>query len=174
VVARARAEFEALSRERDALVSDAKATVGIWSRHGVEEVRSRFWADYQWGKDIAKRMSFWDVVFGVGGRRDEEAYVTLLRWVGQIMLNFTVGLVSALVRFVFTLVGLLWEYKTSLLSALLFFAVAFTAASSMVALFVGGMYATAVGGVYLAAQSQAARLEGRGGAPRQRVRHHYE
>ena len=36
-------------------------------------------------------------------------------------------------------VGLLWEYKTGLLSGLLFFAVAFTAASSMVALFVGGM-----------------------------------
>eukprot|EP00310_Coccolithus_braarudii_P026018 CAMPEP_0183337490 /NCGR_PEP_ID=MMETSP0164_2-20130417/5110_1 /TAXON_ID=221442 /ORGANISM="Coccolithus pelagicus ssp braarudi, Strain PLY182g" /LENGTH=285 /DNA_ID=CAMNT_0025507183 /DNA_START=25 /DNA_END=882 /DNA_ORIENTATION=- len=174
-VAAARAEFEALSAERDALISDAKATVGIWSQHGVDEVRSRFWADYQWGKDLAKRMTWWDFLLGTGGGRDEEAYVTLLRWVGQIMLNFTVGLCSALFMFIFTLLGLIWEYKTSLLSGTIFFVVALTGASSMVALFVGGMYATAVGGVYLAAQSHAARLEGRGAAPRQRVRHqqHY-
>ena len=35
------------------------------------------------GKDFAKRMTFWDVVFGVGGRgRDEELAATLLRWLG--------------------------------------------------------------------------------------------
>lgn len=31
-------------------------------------------------------------MFGMGGgRRDEELWATLLRWLGQIMMNFTVG-----------------------------------------------------------------------------------
>merc|ERR1719502_680504 len=46
-------------RERDALQSDAKAAVGIWSQYGVDEVRERFWKAYQSGKDFAKRMTFW-------------------------------------------------------------------------------------------------------------------
>merc|ERR1719378_752434 len=108
-------------------------------------------------------MTFWDVVFGVGGRsRDEELYVTLLRWLGQIMMNFTIGLVSALFTFSFTLISMIWEYKASYLSGLLFFLVAMSGASAMVATFVGGMYATAAGGVYMIIQSssRAARLEG--------------
>merc|ERR1719443_2697032 len=54
----ARASFERVSADRDALISEAKSAVGIWSRYGVEEVRERFWGDYQWGKDFAKRMTF--------------------------------------------------------------------------------------------------------------------
>ena len=79
-------------RDRDALQSEAKAAVGLWSPYGVDEVRERFWAAYESGKDFAKRMTWWDVVFGIGGRnRDEELLGTLLRWLGQIMMNFTVG-----------------------------------------------------------------------------------
>ena len=79
-------------RDRDALQSEAKAAVGLWSPYGVDEVRDRFWAAYESGKDFAKRMTWWDVVFGIGGRnRDEELLGTLLRWLGQIMMNFTVG-----------------------------------------------------------------------------------
>jgi len=165
-------EYKRVSRERDKLISEAKSTVGIWSSYGVEEVRSKFWGDYQWGKDFAKRMTFWDFLLGSVGGRDEEAWVTLMRWVGQIIMNFTVGLVSALVSFGFSLVGIIWAYKTSLVSGILFFTVAFSAASAMVAFFVGGMCATAVGGVYMVAQSSAARLEDRRrNAGAQRVRY---
>ena len=73
--------------------------------------------------------------------------VVLLRWVGQILMNFTVGFVSALVAFLFSLDKVLWAYKTGLLSGALFFFIAATGASAMVALVVGGMYTTAVGGV---------------------------
>merc|ERR1719311_941928 len=148
-------------QERDALQSEAKAAVGLWSQYGVDEVRERFWKAYQSGKDFAKRMTFWDVVFGVGGRRDEELYVTLLRWLGQIMMNFTIGLVSALFSFMFSLISMIWEYKASYLSGLLFFLVAMSGASAMVVTFVGGMYGTAAGGVYALIQGGArnARLE---------------
>ena len=107
----ARARLREAVREREALQSDAKAAVGIWSQYGVDEVRERFWKAYQDGKDFAKRMTWWDVIFGVGGSRDEELYVVLLRWLGQIMMNFTVGLISALISFAISLVYMLWEYK---------------------------------------------------------------
>ena len=162
-VARARVIFDAEVRARNELVSEAKSMVGVWSTYGVEEVRKRFWDAYQSGKDFAKRMTFWDMMFvGVGRGRDEEAWVSMMKWVGQIMMNFTVGLMSALVSFCFSLVSMIWEYKTSLASGAAFFFVAMSGASAMVALFIGGMYGTAVGGVFvLAKQAQNARLEGR-------------
>merc|ERR1712146_432126 len=103
----------------------------------------------------------------------EELLGTLLRWLGQIMMNFTVGLISALFSFMFSLVSMIWEYKASYLSGILFFAVAMSGASAMVATFVGGMYATAAGGVYMAIQSASrnARLEGGRGARQQRMRY---
>ena len=165
-VAEARAIFDAESRQRDELVSEAKSTVGIWSAYGVEEVRERFWKAYQSGKDFAKRMTWWDVLLGGVSRRDEEAWVSIMRWVGQIMMNFTVGLISALVSFFFSLLSMLWEYKASYASGIAFFVVAMSGASAMVALFIGGMYGTAVGGVYiLAKNAQQARLEGRCALP---------
>ena len=165
-------DFEAAVREHDALMSDAKASVGVWSAYGVEEVRGLFWDAYQSGKDFAKRMTWWDVLLGGVGRRDEELWATLLRWLGQVMMNFTIGLFSALVSFAFSLVSMLWAYKASYLSGLLFFAVAMSGATAMVGLFVGGMYATAVGGVYVLAKSAGnARLEGGRGGGARYVRH---
>jgi len=163
------ADFRLVNTERNALISEAKSSVGIWSAHGIAEVRQTFWADYEWGKDLAKRMSFWDVVFGVGrSNRDEELAAVALRWLGQILMNFTVGFISALVSFFFSLLSLLWVYKVGIASGALFFFVAMTGASAMVALVVGGMYTTAVGGVYLVARSaHQARLQGgAGGRPR--------
>ena len=65
--------LEQAERERNALVSEAKASVGIWSHYGISEVRERFWKAYQAGKDMAKRMTWWDFILGTGGNRDEEA-----------------------------------------------------------------------------------------------------
>ena len=215
----ARQKLDMVLQERDALQSEAKAAVGLWSQYGVDEVRERFWKAYESGKDFAKRMTWWDIVFGVGGRgnRDEELLGTLLRWLGQIMMNFTVGLVSALFSFGFALVSsacrarlrfplcptaptdvsrlttlppwpcrvpppraVIWEYKASYLSGFLFFVVAMSGASAMVATFVGGMYATAAGGVYMVIKSAQnhERLEGRRQRAPQYVRHnnyaHYD
>ena len=172
-VASAQAIFDAETKIRDGYVSDAKATVGIWSEYGVKEVRERFWDAYQSGKDFAKRMTWWDVMLGAGRGRDEEAWVSIMRWVGQIMMNFTVGLISALVSFFFSLLAMIWEYKTSYASAIAFFVVAMSGASAMVALFIGGMYGTAVGGFYvLAKQAEQARLEGRARPQQRYVRGH--
>eukprot|EP00967_Tisochrysis_lutea_P101898 scaffold153147_cov31-Tisochrysis_lutea.AAC.1 len=169
------ADFRHASSRRDALVSEAKSTVGIWSPHGVADVRETFWRDFEWGKDFAKRMSFWDIVFGIGGsNRDDELAIVLLRWLGQILMNFTVGFASALVSFTFSLVYLIWEYKTGLLSGVVFFAIAITGASAVVAVVISGMYSTAVGGVYLIARSaQQARLQDRAERQPRYVRNHH-
>ena len=82
-LALAQRDLDQALQERNAIISEAKGAVGIWSTHGVEEVRDRFWKAYQSGKDMAKRMSWWDVVLGVGGNRDEEAFVTMMRWLGR-------------------------------------------------------------------------------------------
>ena len=81
----ARDDFLAETRERDALVSEAKQSVGLWSEYGLTDARDAFWSDYQWGKDFAKRMTFWDFIFATRGR-DEELVLTLLRWLGQILM----------------------------------------------------------------------------------------
>jgi len=168
----ARRRFDAALRERDALQSEAKAAVGLFSQYGVDEARDRFWKAYQSGKDFAKRMTFWDVMFGLPSR-DEEFYVTILRWLGQIMMNFTIGLLSALFSFGMSLVSMIWEYKAGYLSGLLFFLVAMSGASAMVATFIGGMYGTAVGGVLAIAQSAQnnARLRGNEQHRRPQMRH---
>ena len=44
------------------------------------------------------------------------------------MMNFTIGLVSALISFTFSLFSMIWAYKASYLSGLVFFAIAFTGA----------------------------------------------
>merc|ERR1719231_1944803 len=89
-------------------------------------------------------------------------------------MNFTIGLLSALVSFGFSLVSMLWEYKASYLSGFLFFAVAMSGASAMVATFIGGMYATAAGGVYMLIQSAAKHERLEGGRERARQRMRYE
>ena len=150
----ARRRFDAAIRDRDALQSEAKASVGIWSQYGIDEARERFWKAYQDGKDFAERMTFWDVLFGVGGgSRDEELVVTIMRYIGQIIMNFSIGLLSALFSFAFSLVSMLWEYKVGYISGFIFFLVAMSGASAMVATFIGGMTSVAVGGCDAIAQS---------------------
>ena len=64
------------------------------------------------------------------------------------------------------------------LSGLIFFLVAMSGASAMVATFIGGMYGTAVGGVYALAQSASKNARLRGEQQRARMRHreyaHYD
>lgn len=173
----ARDRFSEAMRAREEAQSQAKATVGIWSQYGLDEARDRFWQAYQSGKDFAKRMTFWDVVFGVGGRsRDEEWFAVLLKWIGQIIMNFSIGLISALFSFGFTLVSMIWEYKVGYISGLLFFLVAMSGASAMVATFIGGMASVAVGGVYAVAKSASnnQRLRDREGRRPRYVQHQHQ
>ena len=103
----------------------------------------RCWAqgegtDHRWlvcplpqGKDFAKSMTWWDVMFaGFGGRgsRDESALVLLLQWVLRIAMNFTIGFIYSLVSF---LIGLFWiiaDFSPNPASAMGFYLCFFVAA----------------------------------------------
>ena len=116
----------------------------------------------------------WDLLF-VGLRsRDESIVSTLLRWLFQLILNFTIGLVGALVAFVYYLWDLVTSYQPDKLTAVAFFMLASITAASLVASYLAAMYAAAAGTVYVAAKA-AANLQlqngANGGARRQNIRY---
>eukprot|EP00913_Durusdinium_trenchii_P002245 g2074.t1 len=53
--------------------------VGIWSVYGIREVRERFWAAWQSGKDLAMRYTMFDAVFLMIGGKEETLVSVLLK-----------------------------------------------------------------------------------------------
>jgi hypothetical protein len=98
----------------------------------------------------------------------------------QVLLNFTMGLVMALLFFWTSLWGIVRSYEPNFFMALLLFVCAAAAAFSYVITYIMAIYGSAAGGVYgllkVAETSQRARLAG--AQPRQRVgyntRAHYD
>jgi len=137
---RAQGELKDSQGLHHAALSDAKATVGIFSQFGVQETRKIFWDAWERGKAMAKRMSFWDVMFmGMRSNRDDTWMEIGLRLLMQIIMNFTIGMTFALLGFMWSLWNLIWTYKAGL-AGLLFFFLAGTAACSMLATFLLGLY----------------------------------
>ena len=183
-----RAELKGKYDERDALRTKAKEQVGIWSHYGFKEVRDLFWSCWESGKAFAKRMTFYDVLFGAMGRgRDEHILGTILKIVMQMIMNFTLGLCGALVGFTYYLWGVVESYNGDLASSGAFFLLFLLAGISVVAAFLSAMVGLAGGSVYMMARTamkntqlrdaqRKAYLENRrrqgggggGGAPQQR------
>jgi len=137
---KAQGELQGSQGLHAAALSDAKATVGIFSQFGVQETRKIFWDAWERGKAMAKRMSFWDVMFmGMRSNRDDTWMEVGLRLLMQIIMNFTIGMTFALLGFMWSLWNLIWTYKAGL-AGLLFFFLAGTAACSMLATFLLGLY----------------------------------
>ena len=86
----------------------------------------------------------------------------ILRWLVQLLFNFTLGLVGALVVFLWKLWGLVNSYQPDPLSALVFSLCAALAATAMVATYLFAMYFCAASGVAAvgAAAAAQARIEG--------------
>ena len=59
----AQSELRSLEAKNNAIVSDAKAKLGVFSEYGVEETRGLFWRCFSGGKDFAKRSSWYDMMF---------------------------------------------------------------------------------------------------------------
>jgi len=169
-------ELRALQREEAARVSDVKAQVGVFSEFGVAETRERFWNSFSGGKAFAKRQSMWDLFFlalnSSSSRRDENVIGVLIKYVFQLLFNFTLGLVGALVAFAFQLSSLVFSYQPSPLTGLAFALFAFIAAASMVATYLFAMYlcaATGIAAVGAAATAQARIDQQRGHSQRRYV-----
>ena len=176
-----RAELKGKYDERDALRTKAKEKVGLWSKYGFKETRDLFWSCWESGKAFAKRMTFYDVLFGAMGRgRDEHVLATVLKIVFQMIMNFTLGLCGALVGFTYYLWGVVETYNGDLASSGAFFLLFLLAGVGVVAAFLSAMVGLAGSGVYMMARTamknkqlrdvqQKAYLENRrrqgGGAP---------
>ncbi|KAG8463158.1 hypothetical protein KFE25_011155 [Diacronema lutheri] len=153
-------ELEQVNAERERLRLKARKTVGLWSEIGAADVRRLFWQSWQEGKDFAKRMTFYDILFATTSRREETVVAVMLRWLLQFLMNLSVGLLTAVVWFAFRAISLVFSYQPPVLSGVAFAAVSVIGAAGAVLLFLALCYSAAVGGVYLVARQAAhARLE---------------
>ena len=118
----------------------------------------------------------WPRLCSCDKNRDAPSRVFLCVCAVSASSQFSIGLISALFSFGFTLVSMIWEYKVGYISGLLFFLVAMSGASAMVATFIGGMASVAVGGVYAVAKSASnnQRLRDREGRRPRYVQHQHQ
>ena len=141
-----------IRREGQARMSDAKAVAGLTSEIAVEEVKDSFWQYFFAGKQFAKRQSMWDALF-IGMRqmtrgRDETWIEYGLKVLMQVLLNFSLGLLIALLMFVLGLWNIVRSYQPNPIVAVVFFVCASCAAFSFVASYLFAVYGAAATGVY--------------------------
>lgn len=147
----AQATWDKLKAEEYAVTKEAKSQLGIFSEYGVAETRDVFWRTFAGGKDFAKRQSMWDMLFAGlslgSGRKDEDMFGVVLKWLVQLLFNFTLGLCGALVVFLAKLWGVISAYSPDPLTAALYFAIAAVSATACVATYLLILYGAAGGTV---------------------------
>ena len=160
-------------KRRDAMVKEAKGELGLWSQLGIDEAKSLFRKAYERGKLFATRSSYYDTFFLIlGGRSDDSMVELLVRWGFTVLTNFTAGMFSAVVNFMWALPSMIGTFaETGWLSAIVFFIVASVSATSVAATLLLLLFGTAGGAVYgaVAVAPALARLEA-SGRERERIR----
>jgi len=131
-------------------MSDAKSIAGLFSEVGVGEVKDSFWEYFASGKRFAKRQSMWDAMF-MGMRsmsRDENMAEYVLKVLIQVLLNFSMGLIMALIFFIFGLWNIIKSYQPDPFTALVFFVSTACAGFAFVSSYLLMLCGAAAGGVY--------------------------
>eukprot|EP00960_Hanusia_phi_P053805 762462-Hanusia_phi.AAC.8 len=163
---------EAKSQQFKAL-SEAKSKVGIFSLYAVEEARELFWGTFAQGKGFAKRASMWDLLFmGLGSMgRDEGLASFILRFVIQVLFNFTLGLVGALVAFIWYLWDVVRSYQPDPVTAVISFLLFSIAAISMVATYLIALYGSVAASGYMIVRTAVLGIDNgsSGSAPRAHI-----
>lgn len=161
-------------------MSDAKATAGVFSEIGVGEVKDSFWGYFTQGKRFAKRQSMWDAMF-MGMRsmsRDESMIEYAFKVLLQFLINFSMGLVMALIIFIFGLASIVKSYQPNPITAVAFFLSAVCAAFAFVATYLFLIYGAAAGSVYGVAKFAEGQMRlqngGANGRRNMRNRPHYQ
>lgn len=171
-----------IRQEGQARMSDAKSIAGLFSEVGVGEVQDSFWSYFSSGKQFAKRQSMWDAMFmGIRSMsRDENMIEYGLRVLMQVLINFSMGLMVALLMFVIGLWTIVRAYQPNPLVALVFFLGAASAGFSFVTTYLFAIYGAAGGAVYgvlklAESNAQGARIrQGRPQQPYMQNRPHQE
>ena len=156
---------------------NARSHVGIFSKHGVDEAKQTFATKFAQGNEFAKRRTMWDAVFqGVAAMgRDETMTDYMLRLLFHFLMNFTVGLISTVVGFIFSLWGLIKSFGASTTEGFLFFILAALGAISFALSFFIGGYVVVSGIAYVGLKTVASNMRvgnGRDRGPNRRI--HYE
>lgn len=150
----AQAIYDEAKRREEAITSAAKSEVGIMSQFGVQETRDMFWGVFAGGKEFAKRQSWWDLIFsGLRWGRDEQLFSVILRWLIQLLFNFTLGMIGALVAFVWKLWGLVQSYSPDPATGFIYFALATLAATACVVSYLLMLYSAAAGSVVVVSKA---------------------
>ena len=173
-------ELKKLQLEADEKMASAKSSLGIFSSFGVEEARDLFWKRYSQGNAFATRQSKWDILFmGISSMgRDEKLPSFILRILFRLVMNFTIGMMGAVIAFIGSLFSLIQTYKENILTAISFFFLASLAALAFAMTWFIGLYLAAAGAVYVGAKAMASQLrleegaEGRRGQERMDYRPH--
>lgn len=115
--------YKTLKQSEEASLSNAKSKLGIFSEVGVKETRDMFWHRFSQGKGFATRQTKWDAaIFGFRAiARDENLMSYILSLVMSMLFNFTLGVIMTVLSFIWSLVGVIKTYQTSLISGLIFF-----------------------------------------------------
>eukprot|EP00416_Gambierdiscus_australes_P015019 CAMPEP_0171076462 /NCGR_PEP_ID=MMETSP0766_2-20121228/13418_1 /TAXON_ID=439317 /ORGANISM="Gambierdiscus australes, Strain CAWD 149" /LENGTH=300 /DNA_ID=CAMNT_0011533437 /DNA_START=72 /DNA_END=974 /DNA_ORIENTATION=- len=166
----ARADVNRVQRKRDAIITEARREVGIWSTFGVRDVRESFWSAWKSGKDFAARYTMMDALFLMMGGQEESLMQTLFTLLMQYIVNLTMGLVSAFFFFVYNVYHLIVAYGEPAMSGLAFFLLVLVASIATVGTYLFAIYGTvAGGGIYLMKQAakQASVNDGQARRPRQ-------
>lgn len=171
-----------IRQEGSARMSDAKKVAGIFSEIGVGETKDSFWQYFTSGKQFAKRQSMWDLMFmsirSMSRGRDESWFEFALKVLLNVLLNFSMGLIMALIFFVFGLWSIVRSYQANPIVAVLFFVGAACGAFAFVATYLLAVYSAAGASVYgflkLAETSSRARIQDQQRRQGVRDRPHYE
>eukprot|EP00484_Ammonia_sp_Unknown_P000200 CAMPEP_0197023068 /NCGR_PEP_ID=MMETSP1384-20130603/3862_1 /TAXON_ID=29189 /ORGANISM="Ammonia sp." /LENGTH=304 /DNA_ID=CAMNT_0042451227 /DNA_START=47 /DNA_END=961 /DNA_ORIENTATION=+ len=153
----------------NAAMSEARAVIGIFSDYAVSDARRLFWDCWEWGKNFAKRITWYDAIFLAIDSRNESIYAYFGRMIIRVLVNFTIGFISALFSFVWQLWWFVRSYKAGIMG-LVFFVLGSIAAFSMIASAIGAMYVGTAGAAAVVVNMAAPQLE----AGRRRRRVHYQ
>eukprot|EP00483_Globobulimina_turgida_P001394 UN01396 len=152
----------------NAAISEARSIVGIFSEYAVKDARNTFWSCWQWGKDFAKRISFYDAIFLALDSRNESFGVYIARMVIRVLINFSIGFISALVSFVWQLWWFVRSYSAGM-AGIVFFILGSIASFSLIASAIGAMWIGTAGAAAVVVTMAGPQLQG--GRRRRRVHH---
>lgn len=103
-----------------------------------------FCESWEWGKNFAKRISFYDAIFIAMDGRNENIGAYFARLVVRILVNFTIGFITALISFVWQLFWFVRTYGAGF-SGFVFFVLGSVSAFSMIVTVIFAMYGTVAG-----------------------------
>lgn len=123
-----RSTFEARSREvqrlqasYDAQMREAKGQLGVFSVYGVAEARELFASLYGWGRGMAGRMSFYDLLFsGFRMSRDDTVVEWAVRLLTQVLTNIFISGCAVVVSFATGVTSVISSFAPSWPEALAF------------------------------------------------------